>query len=273
MTMPGRQTVVVGGVLFGGPQSVVIAGPCAVESQEQIQACARSVADAGLSVLRGGAYKPRTSCSSFQGLGSEGYHMLKQAADHYGLITISEVLSISQLDEAIEWTDILQIGSRTMQHFPLLSAIGKSGKPVLLKRGFGSTIDEWLEAVHYIEVEGNRNILLCERGIRTFETSTRFTLDLSAVPVLKALSPYPIIVDPSHASGRRDLVPALSCAALAAGADGIMLEVHPSPDTALSDGAQSLPLDDLPDLVASLARVGNAVGRPLMLSGQAHEPA
>ena len=224
-----------------GPDSLtVMAGPCAVENEEQMLIIAEEVKKAGATVLRGGAYKPRTSPYSFQGLGEEGLRYMKEAGESAGLATISEVISLESVNEAVKYVDILQIGARNMQNFYLLKEVGHTGLPVLLKRGLSSTIDEWLNAAEYIISEGNPNVILCERGIRTFETATRNTLDLSAVPVLKERTHLPVIVDPSHATGVRGYVTPLAKAAIACGADGLMIEVHNNPEKALSDGPQSL---------------------------------
>jgi len=248
-------------VVFGGNDLVLIAGPCAVESPEQIDAVAAAAAACGAQVLRGGGYKVRTSAASFQGLGREGYRLLGDAARRHGLLAVSEVLCPQHVAEAADDLDVLQIGARSMQVVPLLRAAGQSGKPVLLKRGFGSTIDEWLAAAEYVLAEGNRDVILCERGIRTFETATRFTLDVSAVAIARARSGLPVVVDPSHAAGDRRWVRPLTLAGIAAGADGVMLEVHPDPASARSDGGQSLALGDLGPLAADAARVAAALGR------------
>jgi len=230
----------------------MIAGPCAVESWDQIVATARAVRDAGGSVLRGGCFKPRTSPYSFQGLGLEGLDMLAEAGKIFGLPVVTEVLSPGDVDDVAKKADILQIGTRNMQNFSLLAAVGRTHRPVLLKRGMSSSLDELLQAAEYILAEGNQQVILCERGIRTFENSTRNTLDLSAVPVLKSRTHLPVVVDPSHAAGRRELVPPLALAAEAIGAHGIMVEIHPDPDTALSDGPQSLHLDQFGELMVAL---------------------
>lgn len=236
----GRTVVRVGGVEIGSGKPVVIAGPCSVESREQILEAARVAKEAGAHILRGGAFKPRTSPYSFQGLGEKGLRYLREAGDEVGLPVVTEVLDPRLVGLVAEYADMIQVGARNMQNFPLLREVGRAGKPVLLKRGFGTTIEELLHAAEYILAEGNDQVVLCERGIRTFEGSTRFTLDIAAVPVLKEKTHLPVIVDPSHAAGRRSLVPPLVKAALAAGADGVMVEVHPDPENALSDGPQSL---------------------------------
>ncbi len=244
--------VEVAGARFGGDDLVMIAGPCAVESWDQIVATARTVRDAGGSVLRGGCFKPRTSPYSFQGLGFEGLDMLAEAGKTFGLPVVTEVLSPEDVDDVAKKADILQIGTRNMQNFSLLAAVGRTHRPVLLKRGMSSSLDELLQAAEYILAEGNQRVILCERGIRTFERSTRNTLDLSAVPVLKSRTHLPVVVDPSHAAGSRYLVPPLALAADAIGAHGVMVEIHPDPDTALSDGPQSLRFDQFEDLMGAL---------------------
>ncbi|MHB0978486.1 MAG: 3-deoxy-7-phosphoheptulonate synthase [Thermoleophilia bacterium] len=230
----------VGGTKVGGGHVALIAGPCSVESREQLLSAARFVKEAGASMLRGGAYKPRTSPYAFQGLGLEALKILAEAREETGLPVVTELMDPRHLDAVAEYADIIQIGARNMQNFHLLSAVGEVDRPVLLKRGLSATIDELLMAAEYIVKEGNTNVILCERGIRTFETATRNTLDLSAVPIIKQRSHLPVIVDPSHATGRVDLVEPLSLAALAAGADGLIIEAHPVPEAALCDGGQSL---------------------------------
>jgi 3-deoxy-7-phosphoheptulonate synthase len=238
---PLSTVVKVGDVAVGdGCSPVVMAGPCSIESEEQIMKAARQVKAAGAQILRGGAFKPRTGPHSFQGLGAEGLRYLHAAGQAFGLPVVTEVMRIEQLELACRYADLLQIGARNMQNFDLLKEVGRLRCPVLLKRGMSATIEEFLAAAEYVVAEGNEQLILCERGIRTFETATRNTLDLSVVPLVKTLSHLPIIVDPSHATGRRALVPVMSRAALAAGAHGLMIEVHPSPDQALCDGAQSL---------------------------------
>jgi len=249
--------------LVGGTDVVVMAGPCAVESAEQIESSAEQVAASGARVLRGGAFKPRTSPYSYQGLGMEGLKLLRQAADRRGLAVVTEVMSIEQIDAVTEYADLLQVGARNMQNYPLLTALGHVGKPVLLKRGLSATIQEWLMSAEYILNEGNPNVILCERGIRTFETATRNTLDISAVPVIKHLSHLPIIVDPSHGVGTRRFVPPMARAAVAAGADGIMVEVHPNPDKALSDGPQSLNFEEFGLLMNRCRIIATTIGRRL----------
>ena len=237
-------------VTIGGKELVMMAGPCAVESEEQVEAVASKMAACGVKVLRGGAYKPRTSPYAFQGLEKEGLKILRRVADRYGLLVISEITSENDIEYASNYLDIIQIGARNAQNFRLLSAVGKSGLPVMLKRGIAETIDEWLGSAEYIMSEGNYHIMMCERGIRTFETATRSTLDISAVPVLKGKTHLPIIVDPSHAAGKAQYVQPLALAAIAAGADGLIIEVHPDPKHALSDAAQQL----TPEAYAELAQ-------------------
>lgn len=237
---------------FGSGRPVIMAGPCSVESEEQIHAAARAVKAAGATALRGGAYKPRTSPKSFQGLGETGLRLLAEAGRENGLAVVTEVMDTAQIDLVAEYADVLQIGSRNMQNFALLKQVGYAGKPVLLKRGLAATIQEWLGAAEYIAASGNEQIILCERGIRTFETYTRNTLDISSAVAARSLSGYPVIIDPSHAAGRRDLIPALSKAALAAGADGLIIEVHPNPSCALSDAEQQLDFPQFRSLMADL---------------------
>jgi len=252
-----------GPVRIGDGTFAVMAGPCAVEDAAQIAACAAAVAAAGGRILRGGAYKPRTSPYSFQGLGEEGLRLLAEAGRRHGLPTVTEVMHPDLVATVARHADILQIGARNVQNYALLEAVGRVRKPVLLKRGLMTTIEELLMAAEYILAGGNRQVILCERGIRTFETATRNTLDLAAVPVIKSQSHLPVIVDPSHAAGKRELVPALALAALAAGADGLMVEMHPDPPRALSDGRQSLDFAGFAGLMAQLAAVGAALGRPV----------
>ena len=254
------RVVDVKGVPIGGNELVVMAGPCAVESQEQIFKVAEAVAHQGARFLRGGAFKIRTSPRSFDGLGLRGLQLLREAADAFGLLTVSEVLTCEQVEQAAGLVDLLQIGTRNMQNTPLLRAVGRSGRPVLLKRGFGSTIDEWLNAAEYILQEGNESVVLCERGIRTFETSTRFTLDVAAVPVAQTRSGLPVLVDPSHAAGDRKWVPALALAGIGAGARGLLIEVHDDPDAALSDGRQSLEVSEFAHLMSAIRVVAQAMG-------------
>lgn len=257
------QTVVhVRDVSIGGRELVLMAGPCAVESEEQIFTIAEHVADQGVKILRGGAFKPRTSPYSFQGLGEAGLRLLKRAADAYGLLAVTEVMEPEQSEKVARYADILQIGARNMQNIPLLRAAGRCDKPVLLKRGPAATVNEWLLAAEYILAEGNPNVILCERGIRTFETEhARFSLDITSIPTLKELTRLPVIVDPSHAAGVREKVIPLALAGVAAGADGLIVEVHHRPEAALCDGEQALTPTGLKELVTALARLGPAVGR------------
>ena len=249
---PEPSIIKVGNTMIGGDEFVIMSGPCSVESEEQILQTAHAIKKAGAQILRGGAYKPRTSPYAFQGLEERGLQLMKEAKDATGLSIVCEVTSLEAIESAVKYVDMLQIGTRNMQNFYLLKEAGKTGLPILLKRGMAATIDEWLNAAEYIMAEGNPNVVLCERGIRTFETATRNTLDLSAIPVIKQKSHLPIIVDPSHATGVRDYVAPLSKASLAAGADGLMIETHPDPKTALSDGPQSLTFDQFEELCNEL---------------------
>ena len=251
----------VGGVELGGSQVAMMAGPCTVESPEQVQAIAAAVARCGVRILRGGAFKPRTSPYSFQGHGEAGLVMLREAADAHGMLTISEIVDPAQVPMFTELVDILQVGARNMQNFALLKALAQVDKPVLLKRGPSATIEETLLSAEYLLLGGNHRVILCERGIRTFETSTRHTLDISAIPVLHALSHLPVVVDPSHGTGQRDKVAPMARAAVAAGADGLLIEVHHAPELALCDGAQSLLPSQLEELLTQLAAIAPAVGR------------
>ena len=253
----------VGGVRIGGEPVVVMAGPCSVESEDQLLQTARFVAAEGAKVLRGGAFKPRTSPYAFQGLGEAGLKMLALARDETGLKVITEVITPADVELVTRYADILQVGTRNMQNYALLQEVGRAGKPVMLKRGMSSTIEEWLLAAEYILSQGNRDVLLCERGIRTFEHSTRFTLDLNAVPLVRELSHLPVVVDPSQGTGRWSLVGPMSLAAVAAGAQGLIIEVHPHPDSALSDGAQSLDFAAFENLMADLRRLTEAMARQL----------
>ena len=260
---PDTTQVNISGIHVGGSEVVVIAGPCAVENREQLLETARLVHAAGANILRGGAFKPRTSPYSFQGLGEEGLKYLEEARKETGMPVVTEVMDTRQMELVCKYTDIIQIGSRSMHNYPLLKEAGKCKKPVLLKRGMMATIQECLLAAEYILCEGNEDIILCERGIRTFDNTTRFTLDLAAVPLLKRLTHLPVIVDPSHGTGHSWMVPAMAKAAIAAGADGIMVEVHYKPFDALSDGQQSLYPEDFVQLVKDLEKVAHAVGRKL----------
>jgi 3-deoxy-7-phosphoheptulonate synthase len=249
------------GVSIGGPEVVVAAGPCSVESPEQIEAVAKSVARSGAKILRGGAYKPRTSPYSFQGMGESALKLLRDAADRHGLLVISEVMDASQIPAMLPMVDVLQVGARNMQNYYLLRALGEVKKPVLLKRGMSATIEELLLSAEYLMAGGNHNVILCERGIRTFETYMRNTLDIAAIPTIKKLSHLPIVADPSHGTGRRDKVAPMARAAVAAGADGLLIEVHNDPEHALSDGAQSLYPEQFTQLMAELRIIAPAVGR------------
>jgi 3-deoxy-7-phosphoheptulonate synthase len=249
---------------IGGSEVVLMAGPCSVESYGQTRAAAEAIYSVGGRILRGGAYKPRTSPHSFQGLGLAGLKILRAVADEFGLLVITEALGVEHVPLVAEYADIIQIGSRNMQHYPLLWAVGETHKPVLLKRGFMSTVKEWLLATEHISRGGNEQIMLCERGIRSFDPATRNVLDTNAIALAKQLSPYPVIGDPSHATGRADLVLPAARAAVAAGADGLLVEIHPHPHQALSDADQALPLSMLPGLVDEVGRVARAVGRALV---------
>ncbi|MDE7061080.1 MAG: 3-deoxy-7-phosphoheptulonate synthase [Lachnospiraceae bacterium] len=249
---PEKSVVKVGNTAIGGDEFVIMSGPCAIESEEQLLQTARAIKKSGAQILRGGAYKPRTSPYSFQGMEEEGLRLMKEAREATGLSVVCEVTSLAAIETAVKYVDMLQIGARNMQNFYLLKEAGKTGLPVLLKRGLAATIDEWLNAAEYIMSEGNQNVVLCERGIRTFETATRNTLDISAVPVIRAKSHLPIIVDPSHATGVRDYVAPLAKCAVAVGADGLMIETHPCPKKALSDGPQSLTFPQFDSLCEEL---------------------
>jgi 3-deoxy-7-phosphoheptulonate synthase len=251
------------GVAVGGEQVVVMAGPCSVESAEQIDVIAEQVAKSGARVLRGGAFKPRTSPYSFQGLGLNGLEFIRRAADKHGLLVVSEVMDQTQIPMVLEYVDVLQVGARNMQNYNLLKELGKVAKPILLKRGVAATVEELLLSAEYIMAGGNYNVILCERGIRTFESYTRNTLDISAIPVVKKLSHLPIIADPSHGTGRRDKVAPMARAAVAAGADGLLIEVHHDPDKAVSDGAQSLYPPQFEQLMKELRMIVPAVGRTI----------
>ncbi len=258
-----KTVVTVNGCAVGGKDVVVMAGPCTIENEKQMFSTAEAVARAGAKVLRGGAYKPRTSPYAFQGLGVEGLKLIHAAGKEYGLATVSEVMEIGQIEKMLEYVDILQIGARNMQNFNLLSAVGQTRKPVLLKRGMSATIQEWLLACEYIMSGGNYQVILCERGIRTFDNYLRNTLDLAAIPVVQKLSHLPIIVDPSHATGRRDKVMPMARAAVAAGADGLLIEVHVEPEKALCDGPQSLYPEQFVELMDELRIIVPAVRRTL----------
>jgi len=258
---PAGTVVRVRDVDIGGERIVVMAGPCSVENREQIERSAELAARAGAAVIRGGAFKPRTSPYAFQGLGEEGLKMLRAAADRHGMAVVSEVMDQTQIPLVAEYADILQVGARNMQNYTLLRELGRLRQPVLLKRGLAATVEELLLAAEYILSGGNYEVILCERGIRTFETSTRNTMDVSAIPMVKKLSHLPIVADPSHGAGRRDMVAPLARASVAAGADGLLIEMHPDPDHALSDGAQSLRPEQFQELMAQLRIIAPAVGR------------
>jgi 3-deoxy-7-phosphoheptulonate synthase len=253
--------ITVGDVTIGGNEVVVMAGPCSVEDEDQIHKTAEFVAAQGATILRGGAFKPRSSPYSFQGLGSAGLKMLRDAADAHGLHVITELMEVGHLDEVVSVADIVQVGARNMQNFPLLKELGKVDRPVFLKRGLSATVEEWIMSAEYVMAHGNPYVILCERGIRTFEPSTRNTLDLSAVPVVKSKSHLPVFVDPSHGVGIRNKVVPLARAAVAVGADGLMIEVHPNPDGALSDGPQSLEFDQFVDLMKQIRLIAGVLGR------------
>ncbi len=260
---PGGTVVKIGPVEIGGPRVVVMAGPCSVENRDQIERSADIVAAGGALVIRGGAFKPRSSPYSFQGLGEEGLKMLREAADRRGLLVASEVMDQTQIPLVAQYSDILQVGARNMQNFTLLRELGKQRQAVLLKRGISATIEELLLSAEYIMSGGNYDVILCERGIRTFETYTRNTMDISAIPVVKKLSHLPIVADPSHGTGRRDKVVPMARAAVAAGADGLLVEVHPDPDHALSDGAQSLRPEQFQEMMRQLRIIAPAVERSI----------
>jgi len=260
---PGGTVVKIGDVEIGGHTVVIMAGPCSVESRDQIERSAELVAHAGARVIRGGAFKPRSSPYSFQGLGEEGLQLMREAADRNGLLVVSEVMDHTQIPLVAAYSHILQVGARNMQNYNLLRELGKSRTPVLLKRGISATIEELLLSAEYILAGGNYDVILCERGIRTFETYTRNTMDISAIPVVKKLSHLPMMGDPSHGTGRRDKVAPMARAAVAAGADGLLVEVHPDPDHALSDGAQSLRPEQFEELMGQLRLIAPVVGRSL----------
>jgi len=260
---PQKTTIQVRDVTIGGEAITIIAGPCSVENEEQTVSTARAVKAAGASILLCVSYKPRTSPYEFRGLGRRGLEILATARAETGMPIITEVMTPADIDNVGEFTDIFQIGARNSQNYLLLEEVGKAGKPVMLKRGLSMLTEEWLLAAEYVMAQGNPGVILCERGVRTFETATRNTLDVSSVPVIQGMSHLPVFVDPSHAAGKRALVPALSLAGIAAGADGLMIEVHPNPDHALSDGAQSLTFDQFNDLMPRIEAVAEAVGRTL----------
>ncbi|MDH4066862.1 MAG: 3-deoxy-7-phosphoheptulonate synthase [Acidobacteriota bacterium] len=262
---PDDTVLTVGDTRIGGDEVIVIAGPCSAESEAQVSATAATVKRAGAKMLRGGAFKPRSSPYSFQGLGEEGLRLLRGAASTHGLKLVTEVMDISQIEVIDRYVDVFQVGARNMQNFTLLRELGKVRKPVLLKRGISATIEEWLLSAEYVLAGGNMQVILCERGIRTFETATRNTLDISAIPIVKQLSHLPVFVDPSHGTGRRDKVAPMARAAVAAGADGLLIEVHCDPDHALSDGAQSLFPAQFDRLMAELRIIAPAIGRSICL--------
>lgn len=264
---PERTVLSVGGALVGGDEVVVMAGPCSVESEAQIEATAAHVAAHGATFLRGGAFKPRTSPYAFQGLGEAGLRFLHAAARRHHLQVVTEVMELAQIDLVARYADVFQVGARNMQNFALLKELGRTQIPVLLKRGLSATIEEWLMSAEYILAQGNHQVILCERGIRTFETYTRNTLDLSAVPVVQAKSHLPIVVDPSHGTGLRSKVTPMARAAVAAGADGLMVEVHPDPANALSDGPQSLLFDQFAELMGQVRRIAQVLGRTVREGG------
>ena len=260
---PEGTIVDVNGIRIGGKEIVIMAGPCAVESEVQLSETAKSVRAGGASILRGGAFKPRTSPYSFQGLGTEGLEMLERARNETGLSVVTEVMDTRQVETVARYADMLQIGSRNMQNFPLLKEAGLTSKPIMLKRGMMATIDEYLHAAEYLLSQGNTQVILCERGIRTFESSTRYTLDLNAIPVLKQRTHLPVIVDPSHGTGVRSLVATMAKASIAAGADGLLMEVHYRPEEALCDGSQSLYPEEFGMMMGDLRKVAEAIGRTI----------
>jgi len=260
---PENTVITIGDVRIGGDEVIVMAGPCSAETDEQVESTAAAVKRAGAKVLRGGAFKPRSSPYSFQGLGEAGLKMLRSAADRHDLKLITEVMEIGQIELIERYADILQVGARNMQNFSLLRELGRSRKPVMLKRGISATIEEWLLSAEYLLAGGNKDVMLCERGIRTFESYTRNTLDISAIPVIQKLSHLPIVADPSHGTGRRDKVKPMARAAVAAGADGLLIEVHCDPDHAKSDGAQSLFPSEFDRLMAELRVIAPAIGRSI----------
>ena len=258
---PAGTIIRIGGLEIGGPKVISMGGPCSIEDAQQIESCAEIVAAAGAQVIRGGAFKPRTSPYSFQGLGERGLQLMRAAADRHGLLVISEVMDQNQIPLLITYADILQVGARNMQNFNLLRELGKIRKPVLLKRGIAATLEELLLSAEYLMSGGNYDVLLCERGIRTFETSTRNTMDIAAMPVLRRLTHLPVIADPSHGTGKRDYVLPMARAAVAAGADGLLVEVHPDPDRALTDGAQTLAPAQFSELMQQVRAIASAIGR------------
>ena len=260
---PEKTIVSIGDLRIGGDEVIVMAGPCSAETEEQVEASAAAVSAAGAKILRGGAFKPRSSPYSFQGLGEDGLKLLRQAADRHSLKLVSEVMDVSQIELLLKYSDILQVGARNMQNYTLLKELGKLRTPILLKRGISATIEEWLLSAEYVLSGGNPDVVLCERGIRTFERYTRNTLDISAIPVIQKLSHLPIVADPSHGIGIRDKVAPMARAAVAAGADGLIIEVHPDPDHALSDGAQSLFPEQFAQLMSEVRIIAPAIGRSI----------
>ena len=265
-----KSIVRIGSELIGAEELCLIAGPCAVESEEQLDEIAKGISDLGVKFMRGGAYKPRTSPYAFQGLKKEGLKLLKNASDKYGVKIVTEVLDTTLIEEVYPYADILQVGSRNAKNYSFLKELGKVDKPILLKRGMSSTINEWLLAAEYILMGGNENVILCERGIRTFDTSVRNTMDIAAIPLAKELSHLPIIADPSQGTGQRSLVTPLSLASIAAGADGLMIEVHHEPEEALSDGFQSMYLNTMGDMIKVLRAQAEHSGRTLNLTKEPH---
>ncbi|MDJ0674690.1 MAG: 3-deoxy-7-phosphoheptulonate synthase [Calothrix sp. MO_167.B42] len=259
-------------ISFGGTELVTIAGPCTVESSEQMHTVAQNLAGKGIQALRGGAYKPRTSPYSFQGMGETGLEILSEVRSHYNIPVVTEVMSISQIDAVVKHADMLQVGSRNMQNFDLLKALGSAGKPVLLKRGLAATIEEFVMAAEYVLSHGNPNVVLCERGIRSFDNYTRNVLDIGAVAALKQITHLPVIVDPSHAMGKRELIAPVTRAAVACGADGLIIECHPEPEKSVSDARQALSLTDMVNLMESLKPVAASVGRNISMTGVGVEP-
>ena len=260
---PEKTVVSIGDLRIGGDEVIVMAGPCSAETEEQVEAAATAVSKAGAKILRGGAFKPRSSPYSFQGLGEEGLRWLREAADRHNLKLVSEVMDLSQIEMMSKYVDMLQVGARNMQNFTLLRELGETRTPVLLKRGISATIEEWLLSAEYVLSGGNTDVVLCERGIRTFENYTRNTMDISAIPVIHKLSHLPIVADPSHGIGIRDKVAPMARAAVAAGADGLIIEVHPDPDHALSDGAQSLFPEQFERLMSEVRIIAPAIGRSI----------
>jgi 3-deoxy-7-phosphoheptulonate synthase len=259
-----KDTIIdVKGIKIGGDNITIMAGPCSVESYEQVDIIAKAVKQAGAKILRGGAFKPRTSPYSYQGMGVEGLKILREIGDKYQMPIISELMSTEHIDEFVKYVDIIQIGARNMQNFALLKELGKINTPVMIKRGFSNTIEEWLMSAEYVMAGGNSNVILCERGIRTFEPYTRNTLDISTVPIVKKLSHLPVIIDPSHAAGKWDLVESLSMASIAAGSDGLIIEVHHDPENAMSDGAQSLKPKKFKELMKKAKIISNAVNKDI----------